>query len=161
MKKHYSIARILLCVLTAGGFFLACIHEESSTRLLVTVVFGAVALLSSFSGEKLSRRMVETGDALKSGWKRTLFYVGMLLLSLVLALAAYLILSGDWLNNSAGTLRQALMTVFFYTIAAVLILIPFVITMIVLILRKFIPVTKEPDVDETDDTDDKKPDNRM
>lgn len=156
MKKHYSIARILLCVLTAGGFFLACIHEESSTRLLVTVVFGAVALLSSFSGEKLSRRMIETGDALKSGWKRTLFYVGMLLLSLVLALAAYLILSGDWLNNSAGTLRQALMTVFFYTIAAVLILIPFVITMIVLILRKFIPVTKEPDVDETDDTDDEK-----
>ena len=153
MKKHYRIARILLCVLTAGGFFLACIHEEGSTRLLVTVVFGAVALLAGFSGEKLSRRMIETGDTLKSGWKRALFYVGMLLLSLVLALAAYLILSGDWLNNSAGTLRQGLMRVFFYTIAAVLILIPFVITMIVLVLRKFIPVTEEPEGDETDGAD--------
>lgn len=157
MKKHYLIAEGLLFVLFAGGFFLACINEESSTRLLVTVIFGATVLLAGFPAGRISRRMIETGDSLKKGFKRVLFYFGMLVLTTGLCVIAYWLVSENVLyGNTPETLGSAILKLIFLAVAIVIIFLPFLLTMIVLVLRKFIPVSdekEEPDEDDVSEED--------
>ena len=143
MRKHYWIASALLCLLTAFGFFIATISEDISTRLFCVAVFTAVVMMVSLPAAKISRRMILCGDSVKKGWKRVLYYAAMFALALVLSVFAYLVISGELFPYEVGTLGQALLIVVSYTAAIVVIFVPFLMSMIVLVLRKFIKVTEE------------------
>lgn len=136
MKKNYRIARAVLVVLTALVFLIVTINEDGTTIFFCTVVFAAAALFLSFPAEKISRRMIAVGDGIRKGWKRVLYYIGLLILLLVLSAVAYFVISGEWFGTTPGTLGDALMIVFFYTLAVVAILLPYILTLLVLLLRK-------------------------
>ncbi|MBQ6106251.1 MAG: hypothetical protein IJL03_09945 [Lachnospiraceae bacterium] len=137
MKKQYLLARIILCALTAAGFFIATIHEESTTRFFCVVAFSAAVLLVSLPGERISRRIIGIGDEIEKTSKKVLYYVLMMVLVLVLALLAFLIISGELFpSGNTGTLSQGLLTLFLAAIAVVIILVPYVMTLVVLLLRK-------------------------
>lgn len=143
MKKHYLIASALLCILTAAGFFIATINEDFPMRLFSVVVFTVLVLMVCFPAAKISRRMIGCGDSVRAGWKRVFYYVSMFALSLVLSFLAYLIISGELFPYEAGTLGQAVLIAFSYIAAMVVLFIPFMMSMIVLVLRKIISTEEE------------------
>ena len=77
--------------------------------------------------------MIAVGDDIRKGWRRTLFYILMLPVMLLLALVAILLISQ---GNNAQNLSQGLMVVFFEIMAAVVFLVPYVMMVLVLALRK-------------------------
>ena len=136
MKKNYWIARAVLVVLTAILCLIITIHEDGTTKFFVTVVYAAGTLFLSFPAEKISQRMIYIGDMFRSGWKRMLYYVGLLAALLLLSLGAYFVISGEWFGNTPKTLSDGLMIVLFYSVAIVAILLPYNLTLIVLFIRK-------------------------
>lgn len=147
MKKSYWIARGILTALTVFICLIAMIHEDGTTRFFVTVVLSALALILSFPAERISQRMIAIGDGIAKGRKRVLYYVLLLAGLLALSLAAYFVISA----GNPKTLGEGLMTVFFYTVAIVAILIPYILSVLVLVIRKRVKEeTEEETEDETD-----------
>ena len=136
MNKKYWIARAVLVILTAVLCLIITIHEDGTTKFFVTVVYAAGTLFLSFPAEKISLRMIHIGDMIRSGWKRLLYYAGLLAALLLLSLGAYFVISGDWFGNTPKTLDDALMRVLFYSVAIVAILLPYNLTLLVLLIRK-------------------------
>ena len=136
MKKNYWIARAVLVVLTIAACLIITINEDRTTIFFCTVVFAAGALFLSFPAEKISTRMIAVGDAIRSGWKRVLYYAGVLIGMLLLSLVAYYVISGDWTGVRPGSLGEALTIVLFYSLAIVAIMLPYILTLLVLLLRK-------------------------
>ncbi|MBO4281413.1 MAG: hypothetical protein J5872_06200 [Lachnospiraceae bacterium] len=136
MKKEYWVARAVLVVLTAVLCLIITIHEDGTTKFFVTVVYAAGTLFLSFPAERISQRMIRIGDMIRSGWKRMLYYVGLLAALLLLSLGAYFVISGEWFGNTPKTLSDGLMIVLFYSVAIVAILLPYNLTLIVLFIRK-------------------------
>ena len=133
MKKYYWISRIILPVLTWIICMIATVNEDISMRILPPLVIAAIVLLLTFPGERISSRMIAVGDDIRKGWRRTLFYILMLPVMLLLALVAILLISQ---GNNAQNLSQGLMVVFFEIMAAVVFLVPYVMMVLVLALRK-------------------------
>ena len=136
MKKNYWIARAVLVVLTAILCLIITIHEDGTTKFFVTVVYAAGTLFLSFPAEKISQRMIYIGDMIRSGWKRMLYYAGLLTALLFLSLGAYFLISGEWFGNTPKTLSDGLMIVLFYSVAIVAIMLPYNLTLLVLVIRK-------------------------
>ena len=136
MKKSYWIARAVLVVLSVVTWVIVTINEDATTMLFVTVCFTAAQLLLSFPAERISKRMIDVGDSIRTGWKRVLYYIGLLIGLAALSLVAYYVISGEWFGNNAGTLGEGFTRVFFYILAWIAIFLPYILTLFVLLIRK-------------------------
>lgn len=134
MKKFFWISRIILPVIAWTICMIATVNEDISMRILPPLVIAAIVLLLTFPGERISSRMIAVGDDIRKGWRRTLFYILMLPVMLLLAFIAIILISNG--GNGAQNLSQGLMVVFFEIVAAVVFLVPYVMMVLVLALRK-------------------------
>lgn len=145
MKKSYLISRIILTVMTLIIFNIIFINEDVSWRIL-PFIFAAIVFGLSFPGAVLSRKILNIGNKIESKTLKILFYVFALPFICLLTfggtcLIMYLIYENIPILYGivgGGTLGQGLMFLFSVAVVFISIMLPYVQTLIVLILNRFI-----------------------
>lgn len=135
MEKYYKISRQIICVLAVLISLIMCMNEDISVKIAATIFIFVVALGASFLTTPISKKMVKTGDGITNKYLRVLFYAAVLPLTL---LVAYILMWVDIFiyEQSAQTINMAVLTIFLYIATTIVVIIPYVQTLIVLILRR-------------------------
>ena len=143
MKKSYRISRIILAVITVVIFNIMFINEDESWRI-IPFIFAAIVFGLSYPSSVISRKLINIGNKIESKLLKILYYV------IALPIIAFLIFYGIfiiWLsifasvptqNEMGAALGQGLMFLFLLAVVFIGIILPYVQTIIVLILNKFI-----------------------
>ena len=131
MKKQYGISRIILSVITVIIFSIITINEGESWRL-VPFIFAAIVFIISYPSSVISRRLINIGNKIKNKILKTLYYVLALPLITIFIFwfTYYIILSLD--------VKQWVAQLFFLMVVGISIILPYIQTIIVLILIRFI-----------------------
>ncbi len=143
--REYRISRAILVILALVITLVITRHEDVSVVIFFTVIFTASVFLLSFPAAFISRKMIAFGDGIKNMALRILYYIAIPVVSLALAFGIYglMQLYDDSLHASGwspSTLSEGLgYAVTFVTVGAILsiaVFLPYIQTLIVLILRK-------------------------
>lgn len=141
MKIHYMLSRIIIVVLAVICSFIALINEHITLKLTATVLFGVAAMVTSFLATPISKRIISTGDSIANKYLRVLYYILLLpLILLIVYLLCMLILlifsRPEHSAELAEALGKALITLFLFAVIFIAFIVPYVQTLIVLLLRK-------------------------
>ncbi|MDD6403555.1 MAG: hypothetical protein PUG33_05455 [Mollicutes bacterium] len=143
MKKSYRISRIILAVITVVIFNIMFINEDESWRI-IPFIFAAIVFGLSYPSSVISRKLINIGNKIESKLLKILYYV------IALPIIAFLIFYGIfiiWLsifasvptpNEMGAALGQGFMFLFLLAVVFIGIILPYVQTIIVLILNQFI-----------------------
>ena len=143
MKKSYRISRIILAVVTVIIFNIMFINEDESWRI-IPFIFAAIVFGLSYPSSVISRKLINIGNKIENKILNILYYV------LALPLISIFIFGGICLimysineniptpNEMGAALGQALMFLFLVTVVFIGIILPYIQTIIVLILNRFI-----------------------
>ena len=140
MKKYYAVSRIVICVLTIVITNIAFINEDITMKLVATVMFTIAALISCFVATPISRWAIGIGDRITNKGLRALYYIALLplILLIVYLLCMLIMFISDHMersNEMGADLGQAILTVFICIAVFVALIVPYVQTLIVLLLR--------------------------
>lgn len=141
MKKEYRISRVILVVLTLITVQILFQNDGDEAKLVAGFLFGSAALLASFLGTRVSRKMIQIGDRIPNILLRILYYAGLLVGSLAIAAlvgGGFIIVLGDRIHsNELGIAAgQAMLVLLFGFALFIFLIVPYLQTIIVLILRK-------------------------
>lgn len=144
MKKEYGLSRVILVVLALVAALILCQNEDYTMKQVVGFFFCSAALLAGFLGTPVSRKMIQTGDEIPNILLRILYYLGLLVGSLAIAAlvgVGCVTFFGNVLPLSDGMegIGQALLIVLFGSALFVFLIVPYLQTIIVLLLRKIFP----------------------
>lgn len=143
MKKSYKISRVIIAVITFIIFSIISINEDESWNIM-PLIFAGIAWGLSFPSTLISRKLIKIGNKLKSIALKILYYV------IVLPVIAFLIFYGMYgiglfafeinptPNEMGAALGQALIILFCITVGTICIVLPYIQTLIVLILKGFV-----------------------
>ena len=143
MKKSYRISRIILAVITVIIFNIIFINEDKSSRF-IPFIFAAIVLGLSYPSSVISRKLINIGNKIENKILKTFYYVLFIpFISLFIfggiCIIMFLINENIPTSNEIGTaLGQALMFLFLVAVVFIGIILPYVQTIIVLILNHFI-----------------------
>ena len=147
-EREYKISRIIITLMT---FIISIIvfHNEDISFLTVGVaLFTAVAFCVSFLGTFVSRKMVATGDRIKNVFLKILYYISLLFAILLIAYLFLMILyfindarpsSNEW----SDALSRAIILVLTAASFFVMVVVPYIQSLIVLILRRILKKNQE------------------
>lgn len=141
MEKKYIISRVVLCTLTFLISFIVLMNEDMRTRTLAAIIFTGVSLLAGFIATPVSKRIIAYGSNISQKGRRIFFYAVLFPIAIVLVCVLWTLIfflmdhSADS-QNFAGALGQAVLEVLVLVSAAFLILVPYIQTLIVLLLGK-------------------------
>lgn len=143
MKKEYRLSRIILAVLTLITVLIVFQNEHYTVKLVAGFFFCFAALLASFPGTLMSRKMIQTGDRIPNILLRILYYIGLLVGSVAIAAlvggGGITILGNRPLSNELGIAAgQAMLIVLLGFSLFVFLIVPYLQTIIVLLLRKIL-----------------------
>ena len=143
MEKEYGLSRVILVVL-ALVIVLIIFQNEHRMKQVAGFFYCSVALLASFLGTPVSRKMIQTGDRISHVLLRILYYLGLLVGSLAMAAlvgVGCVTVLGNVLPLSDGMegIGQALLIVLFGSALFVFLIVPYLQTILVLLLRKIFP----------------------
>lgn len=143
MQKEFRLSRVILVVLTLITVLIACQNEHYTVKLVAGFLFCFAALLASFLGTWVSRKMIQTGDRIPNILLRILYYIGLLVGSLAIAAlvggGCITVLGNMPLSNELGIAAgQAMLIVLFGFALIVFLIVPYLQTIIVLLLRKIL-----------------------
>lgn len=142
-KKHYSISRVILTLIT---FIIFCIlfREEDISFIRITISMTALAFVISFPGALLSKKLIKIGNNIKNKTLKVLYYLVFLpSLAIIIFLGLYAIIYTIYLNfpENSNSLQDSLSKAFFVIInmfaSVILVAIPYFQTLIVLVLNYF------------------------
>ena len=141
MENEYKLSRGVVAILTLIISFIILIHEDISVKLFGMSLFTLAAFFASFPGTKVSKKMIETGDKISRLFLRILYYFAVLIVLLVfgclLVLLFEYITNGISYSNELGIAAgQAMLTVLIGASFLIFLIIPYIQTLIVLVLRK-------------------------
>ena len=85
MRKEYRLSRVILVALTLITVLIVFQNEHYTVKLVAGFLFCFAALLASFLGTRMSRKMIQTGDRIHNILLRILYYIGLLVGSLAIA----------------------------------------------------------------------------
>lgn len=143
MQKSYKIARIILAIITFIIFNIMIINEDASWKF-IPFIFGVIVFGLSFPSSVISRKLINIGNNLESKLLRILYYVIALpIISFLIFGVACLIMYFFYENipkpNEMGAaLGQALMFLFFVAVVFICVILPYIQTVIILVLNRFI-----------------------
>lgn len=135
MKKEYRISRVILVVLTLITVLILFQNDGDEAKLVAGFLFCSAALLASFLGTRVSRKMIQTGDRISNILLRILYYAGLLLGSLAIAAlvgGGFIIVLGD----KARSIGEAAWIVLLGFALFIFLIVPYLQTIIVLLLRR-------------------------
>ena len=145
MKREFQWARRIIVILTALVFIvmLCDIFGNSLFELLPVVgIFAGAAWLFCFLGTGISRKMIQIGDKISNKFLRVLYYIMLLPLVLVVWLAIWAIIEsivetdGGFYAVPSDPIEDALIQLFWGAVFVVFLLVPYVQSLLVLLLRK-------------------------
>lgn len=140
MKNSYTISRIVISVL-AGVISLIALHNEHITLMLgATVLITVVALVMSFLATPVSKQMIGIGDRIMNKYLRVFYYFMLLpfILVVVYLLWRLIYYFFERMERSAEmgeALGKALLAVFLGVVVLIVFIVPYVQSLIVLLLR--------------------------
>lgn len=137
MKKEYRLSRVILVVLTLITVLIVFQNEYYITKQNVGFFFCFSVLLASFPGTLVSRKMIQTGDRIPNILLRILYYVGLLVGSLVIA-ALVGVCFAIVLGKVDLTIDQITWIVCFGFAVLIFLIVPYLQTILVLLLRKIL-----------------------
>jgi hypothetical protein len=143
MKKLYKISRVILSVITFIIFNIMFINEDISWKI-IPLILAVIVFLISYPSTKISQFLIKTGDLIENKLLKILYYaiglpISLLFLCFVIYLFLIIIFEYIPTSNEFGVaLGQALLCLFFEILGIICIIIPYVQTLIVLILKRFI-----------------------
>ena len=140
MKNSYTISRIVISVL-AGIISLIVWHNEHITLMLgATVLITVVALVMSFLATPVSKQMIGIGDRIMNKYLRVFYYFMLLPFILVVVYLLWILIYNffEGMERSAEmgeALGKALLAVFLGVVVLIVFIVPYVQSLIVLLLR--------------------------
>ena len=143
IKKLYKISRIIIAIITFIVFNIMYINEDISWKIL-PIFFAVLSYGFSFPSSIISERLMNFTDKIKNRIVKFLLYIifmPTILFFLFLALYRVIMYFFDKMptpNELGAALNQALTAVFIVTIGTIFLIVPYIQTIIVLILKKFI-----------------------
>ena len=143
MKKYYSVSRIVISVLAVIISLIALINEDISFKVAGATLAAVVALVTSFVATPVSKRLIRTGDDIANKYLRALYYILILPVILLIVFVIYLMIMFIYDHMEQPTefgaaLSQALIVVFLYAAVFIAFIVPYIQTLIVLLLRKIL-----------------------
>ena len=143
MKREYRLSGIIIAILTMASSYIMCINEHISVQIIVMCLFTSAALLASFLGSKVSRKIIQTGDRILELPKRVLYYIALFFALLAVTCILYLIYEAvtdilPYSNELGIAAGQAMLTVVISASFLIFVIIPYFQTLIVLLLRKLL-----------------------
>lgn len=141
MEKEYGLSRVILVVLALVIVLIIFQNEHDTMKQVAGFFFCSAALLASFLGTPVSRKMIQTGDRISPVLLRILYYVGLLVGSLAMAAlvgGGCITVLGNALTLSDGMegIGEALLIVLSGFALFVFLMVPYLQTILVLLLRK-------------------------
>lgn len=142
MEREYRISRGVIAILAIIMSFIVLINEDISVKIAGISLFSIIAILVSFLGAKVSKLMIKIGDKISNVIFRALYYICILVVLLIMAASIWLLLLfgyytfGVRSREFADVLGQALILVSIGCCVFIALIVPFIQTMIVLLLRK-------------------------
>ncbi len=143
MKKIYMISRVILVVITFIIFNIMIINEDSSW-LILPFFFSLVVFLVSFPSTFISKVFIKIGDRLDKRILKILYYIIILpalmifLFSGICCIIGFLYERYPSSDDFASVLGQGLLFLFLSVASLVCIIIPYIQTLLILFLRRFI-----------------------
>lgn len=140
MKNSYTISRIVIGVLV-GVVSLIVLHNEHITLMLGgTILITVVALVMSFLATPVSKQMIGIGDRIMNKFLRVFYYFILLPFILVVVyllwrLIIYFFEHMERSTEMGEALGKALIAVFLGVIVLIVFIVPYVQSLIVLLLR--------------------------
>ena len=143
MKKSYKLSRIILAILAFLIFNIMFINEDISWKFL-SFIFSLITFIMSFPSSIISKKIINLGHNIKNNMIKILFYIIVLpiiifILSILIYLFNILIFDIFPISNDFSTeLGQGLLILFLITVEIICIIVPYIQTLIVLILKQMI-----------------------
>lgn len=143
MKKSYGLSRIILAVITVIIFNIMFINEDESWRI-IPFIFAVIVLGLSFPSSVISRKLINIGNKIESKLLKILYYVIALpiivffIFNVILLIWLFIFASVPTQNEMGAALGQGIMFLFLLIVVFIGIILPYVQTIIVLILNRFI-----------------------
>lgn len=143
MKKSYKLSRIILAILAFLIFNIMFINEDITWKSL-SFIFSLITFIMSFPSSIISKKIINLGNNIKNNMIKILFYIIILpIIIFILSILIYLfnILIFDIFpisNDFATELGQGLLILFLITVEIICIIVPYIQTLIVLILKQMI-----------------------
>ena len=140
MGKIYNISRIILTVLTVIIFKIIFINEDESWRI-VPYILAAIVFGFSFPSSAISKKFIRIENRIESKILKVLYYILVLpLISIIIFAGICFMLSRIYDNSPSSSemgeaLSQALLFLFLVTVVFLGTILPYVQTIIVLILK--------------------------
>lgn len=142
MKKIDNITRLILSILTFIIFNIMIINEDSSWNI-IPLLFSVIVFLLSFPSSLISKKIIEIGNKINNKNLKIMYYVflpivliviSLIIIGLVTIISEQIPIPDDF----ASSLGQALIILFIMVSIFIGIILPYVQTIITLILSKFI-----------------------
>lgn len=144
MEKIYKISRIILAIIAFIVFNIMFINEDVSWKIL-TIVFALIAFGISFPSSIVSKKIMNSGDKIKNKLAKILFYlVALPIIIFGFFLLIYIFVTSivDTIPTTTGEfsaeLGQGLLALFFVVIGTIGIVVPYIQTLIILILKQLL-----------------------
>ena len=143
MKKSYKLSRIILAILAFLIFNIMFINEDITWKSL-SFIFSLITFIMSFPSSIISKKIINLGNNIKNNMIKILFYIIILpiiifILSILIYLFNILIFDIFPISNDFSTeLGQGLLILFLITVEIICIIVPYIQTLIVLILKQMI-----------------------
>lgn len=137
MKKEYRLSRVILVVLTLITVLIVFQNEYYIAKRNVGNFFCFSVLLASFPGTLVSRKMIQTGDRIPNILLRILYFIGLLVGSLVIVVLVGVCFA-IFLGTMDFTIGQITWIVYFGFAVLVFLIVPYLQTILVLLLRKIL-----------------------
>lgn len=140
MKKSYMLSRMILVIITFILFHVMFINEDRSWKAL-PLIFSFIVFCVSYPSSIISRKMI--GFKTKRA-RKILYYsfilplILFLLLSVILGVIYFLFEVFSTQSGFDTTLGQGLMFLFFVIVITICIVLPYIQTILVLIINRFI-----------------------
>lgn len=142
VEKSYKISGIVLAIMTIIIFNIMFINENESWRI-IPFIFAAIVYGLSYPSSIISKKFIKIGNKIKNKFLRLLYYIFILpFFSIILfaVLCFFISLYTRTLetpNEIGAALGQALMMLFVLVVIFICIILPYIQTLIVLILNFF------------------------
>lgn len=142
MKKIDNITRLILVILTFIIFNIMIINEDSSWNI-IPLIFSVIVFLLSFPSSLISKKIIELGNKINNKNLKIMYYVFLPIVLIVLSLIiiGLVTIISEQIptpDDFASALGQALIILFIMVSIFIGIILPYVQTIITLILSKFI-----------------------
>ena len=143
LDKCYKISRIILAIVTFIVFKIMFVNEDESWNE-VAIVFSMIVFVFSFFSKKNSLKIMSKGNKLEGSKKFFYYFVDLPSIMFGIFIAIYIIVLIVFLiiipspNELSAALGQAVIGLFIVMLGTIWIILPYIQTLIVLVIRKFI-----------------------